>query len=286
MTPAAFRALEIFRSSEGPSEILEKRAFDYAGAAGWRPERASFDSMSASSGDGYGYGGGEGYGDQQDFGGDQGGQPASGEPGGATGESAATEDTPWWSKGLDALGYGATAAAVPSAVRAVRNPTAALGAAAQGGKLMKGMGYLGTAAGAYGDLKGAITGDQGYQSDSLLGQMGEQAMTTFGNLGSAVMTGNPYAVMGAGAASAANVLSNAGRAVGDVWDAARNGGFGNTGAVKDEEVAAFKQRRAERKAQKAPAAAPPQSAPTQPSPAPAATPKGPSGENRVGQSNQ
>lgn len=235
MSPEASRARELFRGAESSAFI--KEAYNYFGRAGWSqdPRRAMDSNVSSGEypGGSVGFPGGEG--------GAVGAPTATGEPAGAPGEAG---ETPWWQKGLTGLGYAGVAASLPTLIRGVQSPTGALATAAKGGKLMKGVGYLGTAMGAYGDLKGAVTGDQGYESEGFLGQLGEQGLRTGGNLGSALMTGNPYAVMGAGLASAANVGKNLERAAGAVWDTTWNGGWGNKGAVKGDEIAALKSRRA------------------------------------------
>lgn len=235
MSPEAARARELFTGAEGPSAFV-KQAYNYFGRAGWN--RDFRQPMGSPGGQG-----GPGALPELPGGGAGGGAPAAtGEPGGATGEP---EGMPWWQKGLVGVEAAAT---LPSAIRAVQGPGSALATAAKGGKFVKGLGWLGAGMGAYRNAKGALTGDQGYESDSFWGQMGEQGLNTLGDLGSAVATGNPYAVIGVGATTAANIGANTIGAGKDVWDAWRNDGFKSKGAVTDQEVSAFRQRRQQRKA--------------------------------------
>jgi len=305
MSPAAARALELFRDAEAPSEF-QKLAFNYYQAAGWTPEQGSFDAVPGGYGDGGDAGGYGGAGFPGGGQGGQGDQTASGEPGGATGEeswwkSMLPKGTQGWADAARTLapggmagmlatsplmsaGLGAAGGAVSAmrgkgfgsgfksmsglsdakgvwdiakapiqAAKAIAGGAGPVAAATGAGRILPGVGAaIGIGQSAY----GAVTGDQNYSSDGFWGQMGEQGLRTVGNLMSGAKLG-PKGLMAVGGAEAANVLSNAGRAVGDVWDAARSGGFGNKGAVTPDEVNAFKQRRAERKAQKAPAAAQP-----------------------------
>lgn len=285
MSPACARALELFEDAEGPSPFV-KRAYDYFGRAGWnRPNRASYgvpggmgapDEFSGAPGSpggssagvapagvsteqpwyqGFVPQGAQGWADTvRGFtpGGTAGLLAASPLAAGATGLAGGTVSA-LRGKGFGAgfknwSGLGAAKEiwdTVKAPVQAAKGLVSGAMPAATGlGKALPGVGAaIGMAQSGY----GAVTGDQNYMSDGFFGQMGEQTARTVGNLMSGAKLG-PYGMMAVGGAELANVGSNVARAGGAVWDAVREGGFGSKGKVENSEIEAFKQRKAQRKA--------------------------------------